>query len=55
MSNDIKTLDIYTKGTRAWFPDDREGWVIGLLNSIEKSETDVKMSFTVGESVLFKF
>lgn len=52
MSTDEKTLDIYTKGTRAWFPDDREGWVVGILSSIDKSTTHVKMSFTLDDSVI---
>jgi myosin-5 len=48
----LSTLDIYTKGTRAWFPDDREGWIIGILSSIDKSQTNVKMSFTIGDTVV---
>ena len=52
MSSSIKTLDIYTKGTRAWFPDEREGWMIGLLSSFEKTATTVKMSFSVGNTVV---
>ena len=56
MSNDIKSLDIYTKGTRAWFPDEKNGWVIGILSSIEKTNANVKMNFEVKDSVnLFAF
>ncbi|KAI8921479.1 P-loop containing nucleoside triphosphate hydrolase protein [Entophlyctis helioformis] len=32
-ATDDKAIDIYDKGTRAWFPDDDLGWVMGSLTT----------------------
>ncbi|KAI8988583.1 P-loop containing nucleoside triphosphate hydrolase protein [Mycotypha africana] len=38
-------VEIYTKGTRAWFPDKDEGWVSATCSSTEISDDNVKLVF----------
>lgn len=48
------------QGTKAWFPDEREGWVVGILeskvieNSIVKMEFQVDMKNQVGNEFKLK-
>ncbi|KAH6570860.1 hypothetical protein BASA60_007466 [Batrachochytrium salamandrivorans] len=46
---EIKALDIYTKGTRAWFPDEDLGWVMGSLTNktLDATSNKLVMSFFV--------
>ncbi|KAI8390959.1 P-loop containing nucleoside triphosphate hydrolase protein [Radiomyces spectabilis] len=41
----MQAIDVYNKGTKAWFEDDQHGWVSGTLLSKEVTETSVKMTF----------
>ncbi|KAI8376428.1 P-loop containing nucleoside triphosphate hydrolase protein [Radiomyces spectabilis] len=38
-------LEVYTKGTEAWFPDDQEGWVSAAVVSNNVDDTHVKIVF----------
>ncbi|KAJ3218489.1 Myosin type-2 heavy chain 1 [Dinochytrium kinnereticum] len=40
-------LDVFSKGTKAWFPDDQEGWITGTLKDKVINDDAVKMTFTV--------
>lgn len=40
-----QALAIYSKGTKAWFADEQEGWVSASVNAIEKTDTHVKITF----------
>ncbi|KAL0095549.1 P-loop containing nucleoside triphosphate hydrolase protein [Phycomyces blakesleeanus] len=39
-------LQVYTKGTQAWFTDDQDGWVSASVESNETAGNTVKMIFT---------
>ncbi|CAG8495632.1 7285_t:CDS:10 [Ambispora gerdemannii] len=39
------SLDIYVKGTKVWFPDDKEGWISGELITKDLTDDQVKLSF----------
>ncbi|KAL1930542.1 hypothetical protein VTP01DRAFT_10704 [Rhizomucor pusillus] len=41
----MKVLEVYTKGTRAWFEDDQEAWVSASLVTKEITDTNVKLVF----------
>lgn len=40
-----QALAIYSKGTKAWFTDEQEGWVSASVNTIETTDTHVKITF----------
>ncbi|TPX57088.1 hypothetical protein SpCBS45565_g08273 [Spizellomyces sp. 'palustris'] len=42
-----KALEVYTRGTEAWFPDEQEGWIMGKLVSKSVEGDNVKMSFHI--------
>ena len=45
-----KVLDLYSKGTRAWFKDDDEGWVLGILTAKSVDSKSVKLTFEGSEN-----
>ena len=45
-----ENLEIYTKGTRAWFKDDEEGYVTAILANRHVDEKIVRMVFTLEAS-----
>ena len=47
MTAEEKQLEVYSKGTRAWFSDDQEGWVVGTLTSKNVDSNKVSLSFYV--------
>ncbi|TPX56763.1 hypothetical protein PhCBS80983_g04287 [Powellomyces hirtus] len=52
-----KALEVYTKGTEAWFPDDKEGWVMGRLTAKTITGDNVKLAFSVestGQNITFE-
>lgn len=51
-----KALAAYSEGSEAWFPDEDEGWIMGKLDTISITDTDVSMTFTTtaGNAVEFK-
>lgn len=40
-----QALAVYTKGTKAWFPDEQEGWVSATLQTSDVNDTNVKLVF----------
>ena len=58
---DVKSLDVYCVGCRAWFMDEQEGWVLGILSSCHLAEGQLKMVFKLSHSqkvdlfILLKF
>jgi myosin-5 len=40
-----QALQVYIKGTKAWFIDDEEAWVSASFVSKEETPTRVKMTF----------
>ncbi|KAJ3022959.1 Myosin type-2 heavy chain 1 [Thoreauomyces humboldtii] len=50
-----KALEVYTKGTEAWFQHDNEGWVLGKMTTKTITGDDVKLVFQVesGPDVTF--
>jgi myosin-5 len=40
-----QALQVYIKGTKAWFIDDEEAWVSASFVSKEETPTKVKMTF----------
>jgi myosin-5 len=40
-------LEIYTKGTKAWFKDDEEGYVAATMESKQVTPRSVKMQFII--------
>ncbi|KAJ3289168.1 Myosin type-2 heavy chain 1 [Borealophlyctis nickersoniae] len=42
-----KALEVYTKGTEAWFPDEQEGWIMGKLSSKTVEGDKVKLVFRI--------
>lgn len=40
-----QAVQVYTKGTKAWFTDEDEAWVSASVLSKEESETGVKITF----------
>ena len=50
--------NIYSKGTRVWFPDKELGWISAEVTSVAKTDEAVKLLFVdergkVGASLLF--
>ncbi|KAJ1528220.1 hypothetical protein HK096_010283 [Nowakowskiella sp. JEL0078] len=43
----LNQLEVYQKGTEAWFEDDAEGWVLGKLTAKAADNANVKMHFTL--------
>jgi myosin V len=41
-------LDLYVKGTRAWFPDKEEGWISADLVDKEVKPASPLFSYDVG-------
>lgn len=38
--------NIYTKGTRVWFPDKEQGWISAEVTQVSKGENDsIKLIF----------
>ncbi|KAI8826621.1 P-loop containing nucleoside triphosphate hydrolase protein [Fimicolochytrium jonesii] len=42
-----KALEVYTKGSEAWFPDEKEGWVMGKLTTRVIADDAVKLGFHI--------
>lgn len=40
-----QALQVYTKGTKAWFEDEDEAWVSATVISKEETDTGVKILF----------
>ena len=40
-----QAVQVYTKGTKAWFVDDDEAWVSTTVISKEETDTGVKIIF----------
>lgn len=40
-----QALDVYTKGTKAWFEDDQDAWVSASVVSKEVTDSSVKIIF----------
>ena len=57
MSLDEKSLDIYSLGTRAWFPDESLGWILGVLTakSLEDGQLQLKFKVDGRDKVSFYF
>jgi myosin-5 len=49
-TGDDKALELYSKGTRAWFRDDSEGWVLGILSTQSVNDSHVKLVFEAAET-----
>ncbi|KAI8847709.1 P-loop containing nucleoside triphosphate hydrolase protein [Chytridium lagenaria] len=47
MTTPESPLDVYSKGTKAWFIDDQEGWITGTLKEKILKDDSLKMVFTV--------
>jgi myosin-5 len=49
-------LEVYTKGTKAWFKDKEEGYVVATMVSREITDKLVKLLFMIDATseVLFK-
>ncbi|KAF7730180.1 Myosin type-2 heavy chain 1 [Apophysomyces ossiformis] len=47
--NSTQLLDVYTKGTQAWFTDEKEGWVSASVLSKTVDATSVKIVFQSDE------
>ena len=50
--------NIYSKGTRVWFPDKELGWISAEVTSVTRTDDTVKLVFVdergkVGASLLF--
>lgn len=41
----MQALEVYTKGTKAWFEDDKEAWVSASVKSKEMTDTNVRIVF----------
>ncbi|KAJ3045218.1 Myosin type-2 heavy chain 1 [Rhizophlyctis rosea] len=53
-----KALEVYTKGTEAWFPDETEGWIMGKLTTKSVEGEKVKLVFHIDslrKDVTFEF
>lgn len=57
----MQALEVYTKGTKAWFEDDKEAWVSASVKSKEMTDTNVRIVFQddedesrVSQHVVFK-
>lgn len=49
MTTEVKRdLEVYQKGTRCWFRDEREGWIGGILTAreIDNQKQNAKLTFT---------
>ena len=44
---DDNPLDMYTKATKAWFPDEEEGWILGHLVTKSVEGGKVNMEFFI--------
>ncbi len=58
MSVDSKSLDIYTTGTRAWFQDEKQGWILGVLTVKSLQQGNLIMKFKLegsGKVCFFNF
>jgi myosin-5 len=40
-------LEVYTKGTKAWFKDEEEGYVVATMTDKQVSDKTVKMNFMI--------
>ena len=47
MATAAKALEVYTKGTEAWFPDETEGWLMGKLTTKTIDGDKVKLVFHI--------
>ncbi|KAJ1548826.1 Myosin type-2 heavy chain 1 [Cladochytrium tenue] len=57
MTSQENPLEVYAKGTKAWFADEQEGWIQGTLKEKAVSATSVKMVFSVdtkGKDIIFE-
>ncbi|KAJ3288425.1 Myosin type-2 heavy chain 1 [Rhizoclosmatium sp. JEL0117] len=50
------SLEVYVKGTKAWFADEQEGWVLGSMSSSTITDKSAKLVFTLesGKEVTFE-
>ena len=53
MSLDITSLDIYTIGTRAWFPHEEFGWILGILKDKDLTNGALRMTFRLDNQTVF--
>lgn len=44
-STALNYLKAYAEGVEAWFPDEKECWILGKLVSRKISEKDVELDF----------
>ncbi|KAJ3327689.1 Myosin type-2 heavy chain 1 [Blyttiomyces sp. JEL0837] len=57
MASSENPLEVFVKGTKAWFPDETEGWIQGTMKEKTVTETNVKLVFGVdsrGKDVVFE-
>ncbi|KAJ3023781.1 UNVERIFIED_CONTAM: Myosin type-2 heavy chain 1 [Siphonaria sp. JEL0065] len=49
-------LEVFVKGTKAWFSDEEEGWVQGTMSSSTVTDKAVKLTFTLdsGKDITFE-
>ncbi|KAJ3407393.1 Myosin type-2 heavy chain 1, partial [Chytridiales sp. JEL 0842] len=47
MSDAENPLEVYVKGTKAWFPDEQEGWIQGTMKEKAITADSVKLVFNV--------
>ncbi|KAJ3022525.1 UNVERIFIED_CONTAM: Myosin type-2 heavy chain 1, partial [Siphonaria sp. JEL0065] len=49
-------LEVFVKGTKAWFADEEEGWVQGTMSSSTITDKAVKLAFTLdsGKDITFE-
>lgn len=41
----LQAIEVYTKGTKAWFEDENDAWVSAQVVSKEVTDSDVKIVF----------
>ncbi|KAI8833690.1 P-loop containing nucleoside triphosphate hydrolase protein [Chytriomyces cf. hyalinus JEL632] len=55
-ASEASALEVYSKGTKAWFADDTEGWIQGTMKDSNITDKSVKLTFTLdsGKDVTFE-
>ena len=49
-ANFMEKLEVFTKGTKAWFKDSHEGYVTGSLVSKDQTATKLTLNFKLDKS-----
>jgi hypothetical protein len=44
-------VENYIKGARAWFPDETEGWVLGICQSKVQTADKIELVFNINGKV----